>query len=403
MNRCSLVFLCLVVTGCSAAGSTSIPGSPLRRAANAVAREAVQYRELHSFSGGSDGERPYSGLVVLGTMLYGTTFEGGDAHCSEHGCGAIYSIGTSGAERVLHRFTGAPDGANPYAGMTAYHDTLYGTTYGGAASASGTIFKLKPSGTFHSLYGFPNDRGAILLKSGLTAWNDLLYGTTEDGGYGAGSVYSLGPATRNVSTLLAFTHVNGAYPSGNLTVLDGALYGTTIRGGTDSRGTIFEVRPSGTERVLFSFLFSKNSGVAADGVFPMGGVVAYHRVLYGTASKGGPAGKTWGTVFSFDPRTGSYRVLHAFDGTDGADPQSSLVVMDGKLYGTTSEGGGAHVKGTLFELDPSTGAFAVLHRFTGGDRGWAPEGNLVAYGHTLYGTTRDGGASGLGNVFALTP
>jgi hypothetical protein len=45
------------------------------------------------------------------------------------------------------------------------------------------------------------------------------------------------------------------------------------------------------------------------------------------------------------------RVLHAFNGRDGADPWAGLV-MDkaGHLYGTTAEGG-TH-NGVLFEVTP---------------------------------------------------
>jgi uncharacterized repeat protein (TIGR03803 family) len=48
---------------------------------------------------------------------------------------------------------------------------------------------------------------------------------------------------------------------------------------------------------------------------------------------------------------GVEKVVHSFDVTDGEYPYDGLVALGGKLYGTTS-GGGAHAKGTVFEVTP---------------------------------------------------
>ena len=94
---------------------------------------------IYSFAGGSNGARPVGNLVVVNGTLYGITNEGGDA-CNSYtlGCGTVYSIGTNGAQKVLHTFTGTPDGAFPYAGLLNVNGTLYGTT----ASGGGTCENL---------------------------------------------------------------------------------------------------------------------------------------------------------------------------------------------------------------------------------------------------------------------
>ena len=75
-------------------------------------------RVLHSFAGGTDGANPWAGLINVGSELYGTTYVGATSACAYgSGCGTIFVISTSGKERVLHRFAGNPDGANPYAGF----------------------------------------------------------------------------------------------------------------------------------------------------------------------------------------------------------------------------------------------------------------------------------------------
>src|ERR1700729_4002660 len=64
----------------------------------------------------------------------------------------------------------------------------------------------------------------------------------------------IGPTYR---TLYSFKgSPDGAVPMPNLVAVNGALYGTTQFGGqtiNDGYGTVFEVRPSGTERVLHTF------------------------------------------------------------------------------------------------------------------------------------------------------
>ena len=116
------------------------------------------------------------------------------------------------------------------------------------------------------------------------------------------------------------------------------------------------------------------------------------------------------------------KVLYSFTGgTDGAGPDSSLLLdRHGNLYGTTEGGGdqsctiyGNPGCGVVFELTPSgKGKWQeqVLYAFQGGADGYWPSGNLVldASGN-LYGTTMYGGnytvctGDGCGTVFELSP
>jgi uncharacterized repeat protein (TIGR03803 family) len=115
-------------------------------------------------------------------------------------------------------------------------------------------------------------------------------------------------------------------------------------------------------------------------------------------------------VFSVTP-AGVEKVLHSFQGgSDGARPTGGLLNVGGVLYGTTN-GGGAHSRGTVFAIT-TAGAEEVVYSFKANNLdGTRPVGTLINVGGTLYGTTRSGGATtvcynfsdGCGTVFAVTP
>ena len=128
------------------------------------------------------------------------------------------------------------------------------------------------------------------------------------------------------------------------------------------------------EKIVYSFCSQQN---CTDGAGPDGGVIAVNGLLYGTTSGGGSStqcnGGGCGTVFSVDPATGAETVLYSFcpkrNCNDGAYPVAGLLAVNGILYGTTAGGGqygGTACPfgcGAVFSLDPSTGAETVLYSF----------------------------------------
>jgi uncharacterized repeat protein (TIGR03803 family) len=138
-----------------------------------------------------------------------------------------------------------------------------------------------------------------------------------------------------------------------------------------------------------------------DGVSPTGAVVAVDGVLYGTTARGGTA--DLGTIYRVDPATGAEQVVHSFGTSpDGSAPTGALAVIGHVLYGTTPSGG-AHQSGVAFAFDTDTGVETVLHTFgSHEDGGFQPEGGLTAAGGLLFGTNQVVyGAAG--NVFRIDP
>lgn len=324
---------------------------------------------------------------------------------------------------TLYSFTGG-GGASPYAGLIAdASGNLYGTTVGGGTTNNGTVFELTPAGSETVLHSFTdvNGDGAIPYRGLIADAAGNLYGTTFFGGasaLGAGTVFKLTNSSGNwiETALYSFPGFNGdaENPEGSL-IMDssGNLYGTTLGGGANGVGTVFElVNSSGTytERVLYSFT------AGSDGGFPLAGLIMdASGNLYGTANSGGnssdcPGG--CGVVFKVTPTTGTEVVLYSFTGSDGAAPYAGLIAdASGNLYGTTELGGNlsdcsGQGCGVVFELVNSSGNYTenVLYSFTGGSDGAAPTAGLIADASgNLYGTTYLGGTNNDGTVFKLTP
>lgn len=298
---------------------------------------------------------------------------------------------------VLHTFTGGADGADPAAGLT-------------------------------------KDAGGNL------------YGTAEGGGSGhcfggCGTVYKVERHGSNWLTTPIYTFTgapDGALPYGRVIFgPDGALYGTTLAGGTgpcsygpySGCGTVFKLQPKPTnciafpcawrETVLYSFA-SQN-----DGDFPQA-EVAFDQAgnLYGTTQLGGsgPCNNGLftgcGTVFKLTHnRDGSWSktTVYSFQSgsSDGGFPVDGMTLdRAGNIYGSTGGGGlqcGDETCGVVFALTPSGSGWTetILHFFTGGTDGQYPgSGVILDSAGNLCGAAGSGGGGplgGNGTIYELTP
>jgi uncharacterized repeat protein (TIGR03803 family) len=232
---------------------------------------------LHRFAGGADGFNPQSGLAIdrHGT-LFGTTAYGGNmAGCQGSGCGTVFALTPSKSgftHTVLYAFQDEPDGTNPAGALTLDKTTgaLFGTTTYGGTDTNGTVFELMPSGSGYSesvLHSFGSHDG-FEAEGQLLLVGDRLYGTTALGaggcrGIGCGSVFRLEPTGAGYAfkTIYHFRDpANGAEPATTALTADasGALYGTTLSGGT--RTHCYDGGPGGAVGcgVVFKLARAKN-------------------------------------------------------------------------------------------------------------------------------------------------
>jgi len=225
------------------------------------------------------------------------------------------------------------------------------------------------------------------------------------GALAAAVLPAMAARAQTLTTLYSFAGgSDGANPGAALLYENGTLFGTTLVGGTGGQGTVFKVDATGAETVLHSF------APGTDGQNPSGALILHRGALFGTTSGGGGGANCFdagcGTVFRVDPATGAERIVYRFGGgSDGGFPFAGVVAHGGALFGTTGYFGDGY--GTVFKLDPATGTETVLHVFSQSD-GHQPYAPLVMRGGALFGTTEAGGNAGCaqegcGTVFQLDP
>jgi uncharacterized repeat protein (TIGR03803 family) len=235
-----------------------------------------------------------------------------------------------------------------------------------------------------------------------------------------------------------YANQDGGQPQGKL-IFDNAgnLYGTTVKGGANGYGTVFELSPdiggNWSESVLYNFCSQESDYFCLDGSTPESGLVFDSAGnLYGTTSFGGALSacgtQGCGTVFELSPPaqsggTWTYSIIYNFctvggNGSclDGEGPYGRLTFdPSGNLYGTTTGGGTASAAGgVVFELSPGPNGWTetVLHSFcSSGKFPHCLDGDEPVAGVSfdksgnLYGTTTTGGSSkypGGGVVYKLS-
>ncbi len=263
---------------------------------NAKGKQTV----LYSFTDGSDSANPRGTLVRDSKgNLFGTTFGGTGATFY----GTVFKFDTTGKLTTLHDFqTGSGDGLEPDGGLVAdTHGNLYGTTVSGgsATPAVGTVYKISKSGKEKILHSFSGQ------PDGDTPYGDLLvdsvgnlYGITFYGGAdNFGTIFKIDPKG-NETILHSFAgavHGDGAQPYGYL-IRDAAgnFYGTTWTGGTSNLRTIYKMDSSGNVTILYNF---STGSIGSPGT---GLVMDASGNLYGTTDANQQSGG-FGTVFKLVP------------------------------------------------------------------------------------------------------
>jgi uncharacterized repeat protein (TIGR03803 family) len=214
-----------------------------------------------SEAGCADGYGPNGGLVLdSNDNFYGTTSYGG-----ANQSGTVFQLSPTGTLKTIYSFSGGDDGQYPFSSLIQGPDgDLYGTTQAGGATKGGVIFKITTQGVPKTLYTFCNPdycANPSLPVHLILGTDGNFYGTTGQ------SLFKITPAGVFTGlhtfsgSVLAVSLVQGP---------DGNFYGDTVGDGTNGNGTFFKFVPGGTPTVLYNF-GSYGSGslfsVGSDGNF----------------------------------------------------------------------------------------------------------------------------------------
>jgi uncharacterized repeat protein (TIGR03803 family) len=292
---------------------------------------------IYSFSG-PDGANPQGDLVQSGWNgnFYGLTLAGGNSTSS----GTAFQISSSGSLTTIYTFcskTNCNDGSYPQSPLTPdSFGNFYGTTELSGANAYGTLFVINPYFGLHTLYHFCSKT------------------TTLEG-----------------STICT----DGSEPSGGpLVGIDGNIYGTTALGGAINAGTIYQFTPWGVLNTLYNFCSLAN---CADGAYPESQLVqGTDQNFYGTTVFGGA--NNYGTVFNLStiPSSGGscngvysgifWGNITVSQGqscawTDGGKIFGNVYVTGGSLnLNNASVFGNVQVIGGTYSIGPSVSIWSTL-------------------------------------------
>jgi len=327
----------------------------------------------------ADGWLPRALALGAHGDFYGATIVGGLSAdfglCAPSGCGTIFKITPGGDLTTLYNVcsqANCVDGEDASQVVQVAGGNFYGTMEGGGAISNpmcgwgsfgtgcGTVFKITPQGGLTTLYNFCSQTnctdGGNPASSLILGDDGDLYGMTNVGGANNyGTIFKV-TLDGTLTTLHSFDGTDG-FCGGQCPPMvqapNGDFYGVADAGGTGGgNGVFFRMTPSGIYTVLYNFCSQPN---CADGGSPFGLIRAVDGNFYGVTASGGSS-LGYGTIFKLTP-SGALTTLHAFDGTDGENPQSSMTqATNGTFFGTTVLGG-ADNHGTIFALSIGLGPF----------------------------------------------
>ena len=417
------------------------------------------YTKKFDFTG-TGGTRPGGGpqnsLKLYNGKMYGTTQYGGI-----NNLGVVFEWNPA-TDVFTKLYDGTvATGREFYNNVTVYNNKLYGTSHLGGANNFGVLYSIDPALPIGSNYTiikeFAYADGANANNNDMIVHNNKLYGCLNQGGNNfGGTLFELDPATNIFTKLFDFEYtISGRHPLGRLVAAGSKFIGLCSVGGTNGTGTIFEwdpaspttvvkkysfginnfdgpVNPGSTfmlynskyyavsynggfvdQGTLFEYDYTANTVIkklnfnaAETGRIPYGKPTLLNGKLYGTTYTGPQEifGSHYGCIWSFDPSTSIYSRRFAFsnanNGNNGRQPASSPLAYNGKLYGTTVNGGTSDL-GVLYEFDPATDAYSKkdMQPITGA----FPYGEPVVFNNKLYGLTNAGGNGNQGIIYSYDP
>ena len=350
----------------------------------------------------SGGAANNNEMVVYNNKLYGCLHQGGT-----NSGGTIFELDpATNTFNKLADFNGTGTGSNPQGKLVLNGNKFLGLCSNGGANNYGSVFEWDPAtpATITRKASFQANNFDVPANPGstLSLFNSKYYAVCYNGGFvNQGTMFEYDNSTATITKKLNFNAAeNGRIPYGKPVLLNGKLYGVCYQGPKEIFGTpygcLWSFDPS-TSTYSRKFLFDNLNG-AANGRAPISAPVAYNGKLLGTTYNGGIS--DIGILYEYDPVTEIY-VKKDMQLIGGSFPISEPTLYNNKFYGMTNAGGLGN-NGIIYSYDPANGTLAKVYdvQSSGGN---TPGGGFTAYNNKLYGTTSSGGANNNGTVIMFDP
>lgn len=300
-----------------------------------VNQDGTGFTILRTMNYSTDGGYIWGGLIEGNDgRLYGTAVTGG-----AYGSGTVFAVNKDGSSfTVLVHFNGA-NGGSPYGSLhQGAGSVLYGTTYNGGTSQRGTVFKLNPNGSgFAVLRSLDytttggNPRGGVIQGS-----DGVLYGAAHYGGnFGYGTIFRMNADGTGAVILrhLNYSSPEGGYPYNVVPIIAGGrLYASAYYTSAGS-GTVFSMRASDGADFIIEASFT-----GTNGTYPLSGVrQGPDGGLYGATYTGGTFGG--GTIF----RLGAGIGVNFSAGSFAVSSNDQPGIVGGRNWNNIAGGNGSNL------------------------------------------------------------
>jgi len=361
--------------------------------------------DLTGVGAGTNGWSFFNNVTPYNNKLYGATVRGGT---NDYGTLLMIdpSLPVGANTTILKHFDAASGGNANNNEMIVYNNKLYGCLYTGGASAQGTLFELNPVGNiFTKLFDFSYTSFGANPQGKLVVNGAKFLGMCGVGGTnGTGTIYEWDPVNPT-SVVKKYNFLpnnfdNSINPGSTLALLNSKFYAVTFNAGFVNQGNLFEY-----DYITNVVTKKKTFNAAENGRIPYGKPVLLNGKLYGICYQGPQEifGTPYGCLWQFDPSTFVYsrKILFDYPGTaKGRAPVSAPIAYNGKLYGTTSNGGTSDI-GVLYEYDPATESYTKKDMQP--IAGSFPVGEPAVYNNKLYGMTNANGMGNNGIIYSYDP
>ncbi|MDB5276624.1 MAG: hypothetical protein JWR61_1579 [Ferruginibacter sp.] len=279
---------------------------------------------------------------------------------------------------------------------------IWGTTSKGGSLNKGVLFYTDGNGNhLKPVYDFSDSTQGAEPRSVLTEWNGKLYGSTLSGGKNnKGVIFEWNPEKNTYTRKADFNGLNGANPHAGLSLYNNIFYGTTLAGGLYNKGVIFEWNPL-TNTLTKMMDLSDTTGYS----YELGGrMTLKDGKFYSAANQGGSL--HGGVIFEWDPVTNSY--LKKIDFNYQYQPPifaqtrpqgTPLLLNNGKFYSVATDIVRGHTN-SICTWDPLTNLYTD-NNFIG--YYVFSIGSLKFHDDHLYGVSTSAGDFSGGTIYAWDP